>query len=54
MTALNFRGTSQEEYGVATIPVSAFYKNKEEHKVLRFCFAKNESTLAEAAMRLSK
>lgn len=43
-----------KEYGVATIPVSAFYKNKEEHKVLRFCFAKNESTLAEAAMRLSK
>ena len=41
-----------KEYGVATIPVSAFYKNKEENKVLRFCFAKKEETLAEAAKRL--
>jgi len=43
-----------KEYGVATIPVSAFYKNKEENKVLRFCIAKKEETLAEAAKRLSK
>ncbi len=41
-----------EEYGVATIPVSAFYKNPVENKVLRFCFAKKEETLAEAAGRL--
>jgi methionine aminotransferase len=40
------------EYGVATIPVSAFYKNAEQHQVVRFCFAKNENTLLEAAQRL--
>ncbi|MEN9685782.1 MAG: hypothetical protein RLZZ28_1568 [Bacteroidota bacterium] len=36
------------EYGIATIPVSAFYKNGEDNKVLRFCFAKKESTLEKA------
>ena len=41
-----------KEYGVATIPVSAFYKNPVENKVLRFCFTKKEETLAEAASRL--
>lgn len=42
-----------KEYGVATIPVSAFYQSKQENKVLRFCFAKKEDTLAEAAKRLT-
>ena len=41
-----------KEYGVATIPVSAFYQSKKENKVLRFCFAKKEETLSEAAKRL--
>lgn len=40
------------EFGVATIPVSAFYKNPVDNKVLRFCFAKKESTLDAAAERL--
>ena len=43
-----------KEAGVATIPVSAFYKNAIDNKVLRFCFAKKESTLEEAANRLVK
>ena len=42
------------EYGVATIPVSAFYKNGQDNKVLRFCFSKQENTLDEAANRLIK
>jgi methionine aminotransferase len=42
-----------KEYGVATIPVSAFYSNQEDNKLLRFCFAKKESTLEEAATRLA-
>ena len=42
------------EAGVATIPVSAFYKNAVDNKVLRFCFAKKESTLEEAVNRLSR
>jgi methionine aminotransferase len=40
------------EAGVATIPVSAFYKTPVENHVLRFCFAKKEATLQEAARRL--
>ncbi|MBC7534737.1 MAG: aminotransferase class I/II-fold pyridoxal phosphate-dependent enzyme [Ferruginibacter sp.] len=42
------------EAGVATIPVSAFYKNAVNNKVLRFCFAKKETTLDEAVSRLLK
>jgi methionine transaminase len=43
-----------KEYGVATIPVSAFYQNGQDNRVLRFCFAKKESTLEEAVNRLMK
>ena len=43
-----------KEYGVATIPTSAFYKNGEDNRVLRFCFSKEERTLEEAANRLIK
>lgn len=38
--------------GVATIPVSAFYKDGTDHQVLRFCFAKKESSLLQAVERL--
>jgi methionine aminotransferase len=31
-----------KEAGVATIPVSAFYQNSKDDKVLRFCFSKKE------------
>lgn len=41
------------EYGVATIPVSPFYINGKDDRVIRFCFAKKESTLQEAVTRLS-
>ncbi|MDE3251838.1 MAG: aminotransferase class I/II-fold pyridoxal phosphate-dependent enzyme [Bacteroidota bacterium] len=42
-----------KEYGIATIPVSAFYQNGEDNKVLRFCFAKKEETLTSAVARLA-
>ncbi len=38
-----------KEYGVACIPVSAFYSVPQQNKVLRFCFAKKEETLQAAA-----
>ena len=41
-----------KERGVASIPVSAFYQETVNHKVLRFCFAKKESTLEAAAEKL--
>lgn len=40
------------EAGVTPIPVSAFYIDGTDHKVLRFCFAKKHETLAAAAERL--
>jgi methionine transaminase len=43
-----------KEYGVATIPVAAFYKDAEDNSVLRFCFAKKETTLEDAVNRLIK
>jgi methionine aminotransferase len=43
-----------KEYGVTTVPLSAFYQSKKDDKVLRFCFAKKEETLKEAASRLKK
>jgi methionine transaminase len=42
-----------KEFGVATIPVSAFYKSGTDHKVLRFCFAKKDETLEAAVQRLT-
>ena len=41
-----------KQYGVAVIPVSAFYQDEINHNVVRFCFAKKESTLENAAKRL--
>lgn len=39
---------------VATIPVSVFYKNPPEQKLLRFCFAKKQETLEKAIEFLNK
>ena len=43
-----------KDYGVASIPVSAFYTKHTDHKVLRFCFAKKQETLEKAVQRLMK
>lgn len=40
------------EHGVAAIPPSALYHRKDDHKVLRFCFAKKSETLERAAEKL--
>lgn len=42
------------DFGVATIPLSPFYADGSESKCIRFCFAKDEATLTEAANRLAK
>jgi methionine aminotransferase len=41
-----------KEYGVATIPMSSFYKDGTDNKVLRFCFAKKKETLERAVEKL--
>jgi methionine aminotransferase len=43
-----------KEFGVATIPVSSFYKTGTDNKVIRFCFSKKHETLETAVERLSK
>jgi len=43
-----------KEFGVASIPISVFYNNKNDDKVLRFCFAKREETIEKAAAILKK
>ncbi|MFT4155895.1 methionine aminotransferase [Parafilimonas sp.] len=43
-----------KEYGVTAVPLSSFYQSGKDDNVLRFCFAKKEATLKEAADRLSK
>ncbi len=40
------------EKGVAVIPVSSFYSDGTDEGIIRFCFAKTESTLLAAAERL--
>jgi methionine aminotransferase len=42
------------EHGVASIPPSVFYHQKDDHHVLRFCFAKKDETLDMAAEKLCK
>ena len=42
------------ENGVASIPVSVFYQRGIDNKLLRFCFAKDDATLEQAAERLIK
>jgi methionine aminotransferase len=59
----SFRGFSTEgdsdfvlrlirDFGVATIPLSAFYSDGTDHGVIRLSFAKDDATLLEGARRL--
>lgn len=43
-----------KETGVASIPVSVFFREKQDDKLLRFCFAKENATLEMAAEKLQK
>ncbi len=42
------------EVGVAAIPMSAFYEQPPDTRVIRFCFAKKEATLDAALQRLQQ
>jgi len=46
---LDFATRITKEFGVASVPVSPFYHDKQDNHVLRFCFAKTEETLVKAA-----
>lgn len=43
-----------KEIGVTMIPVSAFYQNAKDDKVVRFCFGKKQETLERAVEKLVK
>jgi methionine transaminase len=51
---LNFCEWLIHEGGVAAIPVSAFYETPPDTRLVRFCFAKSDATLAAAAERLCR
>jgi methionine aminotransferase len=42
-----------KEHNIASIPVSVFYNNPVDDKVLRFCFAKSDETIDQAAVILN-
>jgi methionine aminotransferase len=42
------------EHGVATIPISVFYRDPPQMRLVRFCFAKENATLDVAAERLRR
>ena len=46
---MDFAVRLTKEFKVASIPVSVFYPDEVDNKVLRFCFAKREETLRQAA-----
>ncbi|UYQ91916.1 methionine aminotransferase [Chitinophaga horti] len=51
---MDFAVRMTKEFGVAVIPVSAFYQDGKDDKVVRFCFAKRSATLEQAAERLRR
>ena len=51
---IDFAVRITKEYGVATIPLSSFYKNGTDNKVVRFCFGKKNETLEAAVEKLLK
>jgi len=51
---IDFANRLITEFGIASVPVSAFYHDAFDAKVLRFCFAKSSATLKKAADVLHK
>ena len=51
---LTFTKRLVTDFGVATIPISTFYANGKDTQCIRFCFAKDDETLMQAAEKLHK
>jgi methionine aminotransferase len=54
MSEADFAQWLTREIGVAANPLSAFYGNGFDQRVVRFCFAKKDETLLAALDRLAK
>ena len=52
LNGMEFAELLTKEHKIASIPVSAFYHDKNNDKFLRFCFAKGNETLDKAAEKL--
>lgn len=48
-----FTARLAREHKVAALPISVFYKDSPKQQVIRFCFAKHDHTLQEAAGKLT-
>lgn len=51
---LSFAKRLTTDFGIASIPLSPFFKDGSHERILRFCFAKKEETLIKAADILCK
>ena len=51
---VEFCKTLTTKYGVAAIPISVFNADQRDDKKIRFCFAKDDDTLTQAANKLCK
>ncbi|OQY00697.1 MAG: methionine aminotransferase [Bacteroidetes bacterium 4572_117] len=51
---VDFANRLVTEFGIVSVPVSAFYHDAFDAKVLRFCFAKSSPTLKKAGIILQK
>lgn len=49
LSDLEFANQLTSQYGVAVIPLSPFYQLAPEDRLIRFCFAKRDNTLKQAA-----
>ena len=49
---IDFTKKLVQDFGVAAIPLSPFYKDQKDSKCIRFCFAKEDATLIEATKRI--
>ncbi|WMW78943.1 methionine aminotransferase [Undibacterium cyanobacteriorum] len=54
VSELEFATWLCQQIGVAAIPISAFYHEKKDQKLVRFCFAKKITTLDQAIEKLQK
>jgi methionine aminotransferase len=54
MDDLAFARWLTKEVGVAAIPISVFYESPPEQRLVRFCFAKDDETLKQAAEKLCR
>ena len=57
ISALNdfdFAAQLTKEHGIAVIPLSPFYSEGSDDKLIRICFAKSDEVLLEAAEKLSR